>query len=121
MCRQVPNGELTSEQLRHLGNEIAALGPRGCGDITTRANIQLRGMDLAESAGIFEVLILRISPSGILSGVFEDPREQGPPATARLLLWHASGHIKLSACLQRRSTALHVTPVNAHPSPCSSC
>ncbi len=52
---QVPNGELSSKQLRFLGDQIAHLGPKGCADITTRANIQLRGMDLADSAAIFEV------------------------------------------------------------------
>ncbi len=48
MCGvQVPNGELTSKQLRYLGDATAQLGPLGryC-DITTRANIQLRGVTL---------------------------------------------------------------------------
>jgi sulfite reductase beta subunit-like hemoprotein len=38
---QVPNGELTSEQLRFLGESIAPYGEDGCADITTRANIQV--------------------------------------------------------------------------------
>ena len=29
------------------------LGPEGCGDITTRANFQIRGMTLAEADKIF--------------------------------------------------------------------
>lgn len=52
---QVPNGELSSKQLRFLGDQITHLGEKGCADITTRANIQLRGMDLTDSAAIFEV------------------------------------------------------------------
>jgi hypothetical protein len=52
---QVPNGELTSKQLRALGDQIRPLGEDGCGDITTRANIQLRGMTLAEADKIFQV------------------------------------------------------------------
>ena len=36
----MPNGELTSEQLRFLGESIAPYGEEGCADITTRANIQ---------------------------------------------------------------------------------
>ena len=52
---QVPNGELSSKQLRFLGDQITHLGEEGCADITTRANIQLRGMDLTDSAAIFEV------------------------------------------------------------------
>ncbi|BDA47083.1 Ferredoxin-nitrite reductase, chloroplastic [Coccomyxa sp. Obi] len=56
MRLKVPNGELSSKQLRFLGDQIAHLGAKGCADITTRANIQLRGMDLADSAAIFEGL-----------------------------------------------------------------
>ena len=51
----MPNGELSAKQLRWLGDAIAGLDG-GCGDITTRANIQLRGMTLAEADKIFEVL-----------------------------------------------------------------
>ena len=50
---QVPNGELSAKQLRFLGDQIAPLAG-GCGDITTRANVQLRGMTLAEADKIFE-------------------------------------------------------------------
>lgn len=52
---QVPNGELTSAQLRALGDQIKPLGEKGCADITTRANIQLRGMTLAEADKVFQV------------------------------------------------------------------
>ena len=45
---QVPNGDLTVEQLRFLGDCIKPL-EGGCGDITTRANIQLRGVTLKEA------------------------------------------------------------------------
>ena len=38
----MPNGELTSEQLRFLGASIAPYGADGCADITTRANMQAR-------------------------------------------------------------------------------
>lgn len=55
LALQVPNGELSAKQLRWLGDAIAKLDG-GCGDITTRANIQLRGMTLAEADKIFEVL-----------------------------------------------------------------
>ena len=53
---QVPNGELTVEQLRFLGEAIAPLGAEGCADITTRANIQLRGMGVDGAAEIFKGL-----------------------------------------------------------------
>ena len=52
----MPNGELTVEQLRFLGSAIAPLGAEGCGDITTRANIQLRGMGVDGAAEIFKGL-----------------------------------------------------------------
>ncbi len=64
-CGQVPNGELTSKQLRFLGDQIVNLGEKGCADITTRANIQLRGMDLTDSAAIFEVRPLTAALSTI--------------------------------------------------------
>ena len=54
----MPNGELSAKQLRWLGDAIASfkeLPEGGCGDITTRGNIQLRGMTLAESDKIFAV------------------------------------------------------------------
>ena len=44
---QVPAGDLTVDQLRFLGDCIKPL-EGGCGDITTRANIQLRGVTLKE-------------------------------------------------------------------------
>ena len=53
---QVPNGELSAKQLRWLGNAMANdCGDIACGDITTRANIQLRGMTLETSDKIFDV------------------------------------------------------------------
>ena len=49
---QVPNGELTAPQLRYLGDVIAGYGADGCADITTRANMQLRGVLLEDADGI---------------------------------------------------------------------
>ncbi|PSC71680.1 ferredoxin-nitrite reductase [Micractinium conductrix] len=49
MRLKVPNGEMTSEQLRFLGDCIAPYGADGCADITTRANIQLRGVTLEDA------------------------------------------------------------------------
>jgi len=51
----VPNGELSAKQLRWLGDAIASFKELPEGDITTRGNIQLRGMTLAESDKIFAV------------------------------------------------------------------
>lgn len=49
---QVPNGELSSEQLRILADCIRPYGEKGCADITTRANIQLRGVTLEDASDI---------------------------------------------------------------------
>jgi ferredoxin-nitrite reductase len=56
MRLKVPNGELNGEQLRFLGGAIKPYGADGCGDITTRANIQLRGITLAEADAVFSGL-----------------------------------------------------------------
>lgn len=46
---KVPNGLLNSDMLRFFGEFIRKYGEDGCGDITTRMNIQLRGI-LTEDA-----------------------------------------------------------------------
>lgn len=56
MRLKVPNGELTSTQLRALAECILPYGDEGCGDITTRANIQLRGITLAEADNVIKRL-----------------------------------------------------------------
>lgn len=56
VCTQVPNGELNSEQLRFLGDSVKKYGEKGCLDITTRANIQLRGIPLEDAGPVFEGL-----------------------------------------------------------------
>lgn len=53
MRLKVPNGELSAQQMRFLGDAIKPFGADGCADITTRANIQLRGMTLGEADQIF--------------------------------------------------------------------
>ncbi|KAK9799721.1 hypothetical protein WJX73_004054 [Symbiochloris irregularis] len=57
MRLKVPNGDLTVKQLRYLGDCIAPFGDKGCGDITTRANAQLRGVTLAEADKICQGLV----------------------------------------------------------------
>jgi ferredoxin-nitrite reductase len=52
MRLKVPSGELTAEQLRFLDAAISEYGADGCADITTRANVQLRGVLLEDAAGI---------------------------------------------------------------------
>ncbi|PNH10821.1 Ferredoxin--nitrite reductase, chloroplastic [Tetrabaena socialis] len=56
MRLKVPNGELNARQLRFLASSIAPYGADGCADITTRANIQLRGVTLLEADTIIRGL-----------------------------------------------------------------
>lgn len=51
---QVPNGELSSEQLRRLAGCIKPYAEKGCADITTRANIQLRGVTLEDASDVIK-------------------------------------------------------------------
>ncbi|MEO0836960.1 MAG: ferredoxin--nitrite reductase [Cyanobacteria bacterium J06642_3] len=50
---RVPNGVLTSEQMRVLASAIERYGDEGTADITTRQNIQLRGIRLEDIPDIF--------------------------------------------------------------------
>lgn len=53
---RMPHGLITSQQFRLLGSIIQRYGDDGSGDITTRQNIQLRGIGLEDIPGIFEQL-----------------------------------------------------------------
>ena len=50
---RVPNGVLSSEQMRVLASAIERYGDDGTADITTRQNIQLRGIRLEDVPNIF--------------------------------------------------------------------
>ncbi len=65
---KVSQGVLSSEQLRGLGSIIAPYGDDGCADITTRANIQLRGITLDKADQSMETL-RSIGLSSLMSGM----------------------------------------------------
>jgi ferredoxin-nitrite reductase len=50
---RIPNGVLSSEQIRVLAEVIQRYGDDGCADITTRQNLQLRGVRLEDMPDIF--------------------------------------------------------------------
>ena len=50
---RLPNGVIASEQLRMLSETIATYGEEGSADITTRQNLQLRGIRLEDIPTIF--------------------------------------------------------------------
>eukprot|EP00879_Flechtneria_rotunda_P025802 GHRR01027449.1.p1 GENE.GHRR01027449.1~~GHRR01027449.1.p1 ORF type:complete len:215 (+),score=51.67 GHRR01027449.1:289-933(+) len=57
MRLKLPNGEMTASQLRYAASCIKPYGAEGCADITTRANLQLRGVKLNDADKIIEGLI----------------------------------------------------------------
>lgn len=51
---RVPNGILSSEQMKVLAEVVERYGEDGNGDITTRQNLQLRGIRIEDVPNIFE-------------------------------------------------------------------
>ncbi|GAB1540144.1 hypothetical protein NUACC21_28130 [Scytonema sp. NUACC21] len=54
MRLRMPNGILTSEQMRTLAEVVQRYGDDGSADITTRQNLQLRGIRIEDLPEIFE-------------------------------------------------------------------
>jgi ferredoxin-nitrite reductase len=68
MRMRLPNGILTSQQLRVLAEVVQRYGDDGCADITTRQNIQLRGIrieDLPDILNRFNAVGLTTIQSGM--------------------------------------------------------
>ncbi|MGB5899614.1 MAG: ferredoxin--nitrite reductase [Geitlerinemataceae cyanobacterium] len=51
---RLPNGIITSEQMRTLGTILQRYGSEGSADITTRQNLQLRGIRIEDIPDIFD-------------------------------------------------------------------
>ncbi|WP_017315401.1 ferredoxin--nitrite reductase [Mastigocladopsis repens] len=54
MRMRMPNGILSCEQMRVLAEVVQRYGDDGCADITTRQNIQLRGIRIEDLPNIFD-------------------------------------------------------------------
>lgn len=65
---KLPNGDVTSEQLRYLSGFLDRYGDDGVADVTTRANLQLRGVRLEDAGELIEGLAAR-GMSPIQSGM----------------------------------------------------
>lgn len=65
---RTPNGILTSEQLKLLGSILQAYGTEGSSDITTRQNIQLRGI-LFEDLPEIMMNLHRVGLTSVQSGM----------------------------------------------------
>ncbi len=63
MRLRLPNGIVTSEQMRVLGEVVQRYGDAGNADITTRQNLQLRGIRIEDLPDIFN----RFQPVGLTS------------------------------------------------------
>jgi len=50
----IPGGIVTSDQIRHLAGVVKSCGEDGCADITTRQNLQLRGIELKDTPEIIQ-------------------------------------------------------------------
>lgn len=65
---RLPNGVISSEQIRVLAEVIQRYGDDGCADITTRQNLQLRGVRLEDMPDIFARL-KQVDLTSIQSGM----------------------------------------------------
>eukprot|EP00177_Eucheuma_denticulatum_P005430 GFKZ01009872.1.p1 GENE.GFKZ01009872.1~~GFKZ01009872.1.p1 ORF type:complete len:575 (-),score=87.87 GFKZ01009872.1:1207-2931(-) len=68
MRLKVPNGILNTEQMRYFADAVRGYGEDGCIDITTRMNIQLRGMPLEDAGDICDKLY-EIGLTSFMSGM----------------------------------------------------
>src|SRR4028119_1512740 len=79
---RLPNGILTSTQIRVLADVVQRYGEDGNADITTRQNIQLRGVRVEDIPDIFS----RFQPVGLTSaqsGMGHARNITGSPHSAR--------------------------------------
>jgi ferredoxin-nitrite reductase len=68
MRLKVPNGILNSEQMRYFVRALERYGDDACIDITTRMNIQLRGIELTEAGDILSGLY-DVGLTALMSGM----------------------------------------------------
>lgn len=106
-CPQVPNGELTADQLRFLGDCIRPYGADGCADITTRANIQVRAVCVSVKPCWQG---WPVGPAGLGAG------RRGKPAVRAV-----SSEAAQSSAGQRASPHVHRLPPCRLPCPCRRC
>jgi ferredoxin-nitrite reductase len=68
MRLKIPGGIIRSDQVRYCGDVLKRYGKDGCVDITTRMNLQLRGVELTEAADIVDGLY-NIGLTSLMSGM----------------------------------------------------
>ena len=77
---RIPNGVVTSEQMKVLAAGIERYGDDGTADITTRQNIQLRGVHLEDVPELFEKF-KKVGLTSIQSGMDNVRNLTGSPVT----------------------------------------
>lgn len=81
----MPNGEITSHQLRTLGNLQKPYGDeQGVGDITSRANFQLRGIPLKDA----DMVVKAVQDCGLSSVMSGWPSKICFPPALHPTLYH---------------------------------
>jgi ferredoxin-nitrite reductase len=77
---RVPHGILTATQMQALAHILDACGADGVGDITTRQNIQLRGIDFADIPNILQALT-QVGLTSVQSGMDNVRNITGSPVS----------------------------------------
>jgi ferredoxin-nitrite reductase len=77
---RVPHGILTATQMQALAHILDACGADGVGDITTRQNIQLRGINFADIPNILQALT-QVGLTSVQSGMDNVRNITGSPVS----------------------------------------
>jgi len=77
---RIPHGILTATQMRVLAQILEDCGADGVGDITTRQNIQLRGIDFANIPNILQALT-KVGLTSVQSGMDNVRNITGSPVS----------------------------------------
>jgi ferredoxin-nitrite reductase len=80
MRLRLPQGILSSTQVQTLAEIVQRYGADGCADITTRQNLQLRGIRIEDIPDIFERL-LKVELTSIQSGMDNVRNVTGSPVS----------------------------------------
>ena len=78
MRLKLPGGIVSSEQMKYLASLVQSYGDDGCADITTRQNVQMRGIQLKDAHDIM-VNLERLKMCSLQSGLDNARNATGSP------------------------------------------
>ena len=78
MRLKLPGGLVSSEQMKYLASLVQSYGDDGCADITTRQNIQMRGIQLKDAHDIM-INLERLKMCSLQSGLDNARNATGSP------------------------------------------